>query len=314
MATTSQSPPIKGGVDGARTSGVVERVAELLEVTYRSADLGNVEDVLTENIYILLSLIPASGFTSEYSGSSGRPTRTGQEVTRGPERELRALLRPAGLQEQRARKIKQLLARVLEDNLQREVGPAVGADLTLDYLRDLSESASASFLLSLPGIGPKSANCILAYSLNHPRFAVDTHVERIFRRLGLVSSRRSPNSKVNHTEFESLVPPASANSCTSTSSITGGLYARTAPGNARPVSSCHSATRVSRHPLHQPVRPRLRSISSQGQEVWGRGSGRRVSGSPSPSNGIGMLPRPTEPTIPACPCWKRTLHRSPARG
>jgi DNA (cytosine-5)-methyltransferase 1 len=207
MATTSQSPPIKGGVDGARTSGVVERVAELLEVTYRSADLGNVEDVLTETIYILLSLNTRERVYQRVFRELRKAYPYWAEVLAAPERELRALLRPAGLQEQRARKIKQLLARVLEDNLQREVGPAVGADITLDYLRDLSESASASFLLSLPGIGPKSANCILAYSLNHPRFAVDTHVERIFRRLGLVSSRRSPNSKVNHTEFESLVPP-----------------------------------------------------------------------------------------------------------
>jgi DNA (cytosine-5)-methyltransferase 1 len=84
----------------------------------------------------------------------------------------------------------------------------LGADLTLDYLRDFTEADAASFLLALPGIGPKSANCILSYSLNRPRFAVDTHVERIFRRLGLVPQRRSPNSKIDHAEFESLVPPS----------------------------------------------------------------------------------------------------------
>ena len=34
----------------------MDRIAELLEVTYRSADLGNLDDVLSETVYIMLSL------------------------------------------------------------------------------------------------------------------------------------------------------------------------------------------------------------------------------------------------------------------
>jgi len=204
---TRRLQPVDAGTDAARVRGVVERVAELLEVTYRSADLGNVEDVLTEAIYILLSLNTRERVYQRVFRELRKTYPCWAEVLAAPEHDLQALLRPAGLQEQRTRKIKQLLARVLEDNLQREAGPALGADLTLDYLRDLADGEAAAFLLSLPGIGLKSANCILAYSLNRPRFAVDTHVERIFRRLGLVSPRRAPNSKVDHAEFESIVPP-----------------------------------------------------------------------------------------------------------
>lgn len=207
MTRVRRPQPVKEGQGGAGVRGVVERVAELLEVTYRSADLGNVDDVLTESVYILLSLNTRERVYQRVFRELRLAYPSWAEVLAAPQHKLEALLRPAGLQGQRARKMQQLLARVLEDNLQRNVGPAVGADLTLDYLRGLDEGAAMSFLLSLPGIGPKSAHCILAYSLGHPRFAVDTHVERIFRRLGLVPPRRSPNSKVDHSDFESIVPP-----------------------------------------------------------------------------------------------------------
>lgn len=207
MKRLGQPQLTRAELDKVRVRSVVERVAELLEVTYRSSDLGNIEDVLTEAIYILLSLNTHERVYQRVFRELRLAYPSWAEVLAAPQHKLEALLRPAGLQVQRARKMRQLLARVSKDNLQRNTGPAVGADLTLDYLRNFDESAALSFLLSLPGIGPKSARCILAYSLGHPRFAVDTHVERIFRRLGLVLPRRSPNSKVNHSDFESIVPP-----------------------------------------------------------------------------------------------------------
>ncbi len=41
-------------------------------------------------------------------------------------------------------------------------------------------------LVSLPGVGPKTAACVLLFSLGRPYFPVDTHVHRVARRLGLV--------------------------------------------------------------------------------------------------------------------------------
>ncbi|MDO8506450.1 MAG: endonuclease III, partial [Candidatus Limnocylindria bacterium] len=41
-------------------------------------------------------------------------------------------------------------------------------------------------LVSLPGVGPKTAACVLLFSLDRPYFPVDTHVHRVARRLGLV--------------------------------------------------------------------------------------------------------------------------------
>ena len=44
-------------------------------------------------------------------------------------------------------------------------------------------------LVGLPGVGPKTAACVLLFSLDRPFFPVDTHVYRVARRLGLVDPR-----------------------------------------------------------------------------------------------------------------------------
>jgi endonuclease-3 len=44
-------------------------------------------------------------------------------------------------------------------------------------------------LLELPGVGRKTANCVLAYGFNLPAIPVDTHVHRIFNRLGIVKTK-----------------------------------------------------------------------------------------------------------------------------
>jgi len=44
-------------------------------------------------------------------------------------------------------------------------------------------------LIGLPGVGPKTAACVLLFSLERPYFPVDTHVHRVVVRLGLVAQR-----------------------------------------------------------------------------------------------------------------------------
>ncbi|MBI3622856.1 endonuclease III [Candidatus Pacearchaeota archaeon] len=44
-------------------------------------------------------------------------------------------------------------------------------------------------LLKLPGVGRKTANCVLVYAFEKPAIPVDTHVHRISNRLGLVQTK-----------------------------------------------------------------------------------------------------------------------------
>ncbi len=52
-------------------------------------------------------------------------------------------------------------------------------------------------LLKLPGVGRKTANCVLVYAFEKPAITVDTHVHRISNRLGLVQTKTP-----EETEFE----------------------------------------------------------------------------------------------------------------
>lgn len=185
--------------------GTVERIAELLEVTYRSADLGNItDDVLAETVYILLTLQTHEDVYQRVMGSLRERFPAWLDVMKAPIENVESVLRTGGLQHQRAVKLQNLLWAVYDDNLARGVGPAAGGDLTLEYLRGLDADAAEGFLLRLPGIGVKSARCIEANALKLDRFAVDTHIQRIFNRLNLVTDVRA---KFDHDAFEQAVPP-----------------------------------------------------------------------------------------------------------
>lgn len=185
---------------------VVQRIDELLEVTYRSGDLGNVPDVLSETIYILLSLnTRETVYRRIYRALRARFPRW-LDVADASIDDLSATLQPGGLHGQRARYLKELLIAVNEDNTRRGEGPAASpaVDLTLEYLRNMADVEAESFLLDLPGVGKKTARCVMSYALDRQQFAVDTHVARIFTRLGLVPAW---SGKPDHDAFQEIVPP-----------------------------------------------------------------------------------------------------------
>ena len=184
---------------------LISRIDELLEARYRSADLGNVDDPLDETVYILLSRQTQEPVYRRVFQELRCRYPSWSDVLRTPVEDLAALMQPAGLHEQRARQLKALLGVVQEENRRRGVGMAgtPPADLTLDFLRTLSYQEAERFLIQLPGIGPKSARCVMAYSLDHPAFAVDTHVHRVFSRLGLVTPA---GRKKDHDPFQEAVP------------------------------------------------------------------------------------------------------------
>jgi len=184
---------------------VVERVDELLEAMYRSADLGNVDDVLAETVYIMLSKQTREAVYQRVYAALRTRFPTWLQLRRARLASIERVVRPAGFGNQRAGQLLELMREVDRVNRELGVGPygKAGADLTLEFLREWAAEDAEGFLEDLPGIGPKSARCTLSYALGEDRLAVDTHVRRILTRLGIVADRPG---KPDHDAFEAAVP------------------------------------------------------------------------------------------------------------
>ena len=85
-------------------------------------------------------------------------------------RDVERIVRPIGFYHVKARRIVEV-ARIIRD----EHGGTVPDDLDA--------------LVSLPGVGRKTANCVLVYAFEKPAIPVDIHVHRISNRLGLVDTK-----------------------------------------------------------------------------------------------------------------------------
>jgi endonuclease-3 len=66
--------------------------------------------------------------------------------------------------------------------------------------------ADMDLLLSLPGVGRKTANVIQAVAFGKPTMAVDTHVYRVSHRLGLVTRRENTPYKVEQVLMRNIPP------------------------------------------------------------------------------------------------------------
>ena len=117
-----------------------------------------------------------------------------EDVSKASEEEIADAIRRGGLADQKAPRIKNILTEVLGDS--REENLSWLASVELDEARD--------YLTSLPGVGPKTAACVLLFSLGRRAFPVDTHVQRLARRLALVADSSSPTRTQQY--LESVVP------------------------------------------------------------------------------------------------------------
>lgn len=101
---------------------------------------------------------------------------TWDEILAAPTSGVEDAIRPGGLAPTKSKRLQALLAEV------KERVP----DWELEFLRELPLEEAKQWLTSLPGVGPKTAACVLLFALERPALPVDTHVERVAKRLGLV--------------------------------------------------------------------------------------------------------------------------------
>jgi endonuclease-3 len=114
-----------------------------------------------------------------------------EAVRDAPVEEVEAAIQPGGLHRQKALRIQEIL-RALPDP------PDLG------FLAGLRVEEARAYLMALPGVGRKTAACVLLFAFGMPDVPVDTHVSRVGTRLGLF--RPGAPFEELHDEMLALTP------------------------------------------------------------------------------------------------------------
>jgi endonuclease-3 len=102
---------------------------------------------------------------------------TWKDVRDAPVDVIEEAIRPGGISRVKSARIKSILKAITET--------APGGQLSLDWLVELTVPEAQEYLTSLPGVGRKTAACVLLFALGMRDIPVDTHVSRVGTRLAL---------------------------------------------------------------------------------------------------------------------------------
>ncbi|HZU77858.1 MAG TPA: endonuclease III, partial [Dehalococcoidia bacterium] len=155
-------------------------------------------DATSELVLTILSQHTSDRLSGQAFSRLLQRFRDWDDLRTAPVEEIRECIAIGGLAQQKAPRIKAVL---------EEVRGRTGG-YTLDFLASLPLEEARAWLRSLPGVGPKTAACVLMFALGRPAIPVDTHVYRVGRRLGLIPPRMNVDKA--HAHVEARVPPEEA--------------------------------------------------------------------------------------------------------
>jgi endonuclease-3 len=131
-------------------------------------------------------------------------TRMGswEQVRDAPLAEVEEAIRPGGISKVKSARIQAIL-RAISDGDGRD--SSSGEELSLDWLARAPIAEARDYLLALPGVGRKTAACVLLFAYGLRDVPVDTHVSRVGGRLELL--RAGAPFEELHDEMLALTPP-----------------------------------------------------------------------------------------------------------
>lgn len=172
-------------------------VDEILRVTYGTPDFGHLSDPLDELIFIILSQRTKIKTARKLFERLKEQFPQWKDVLEASEEDLTKIVQFGGRGNLRTGAIRGILETLQE---RREA-------LSLEFLHDLSMEDSYEFLCELPGVGEKTARCVLMYSLEHGTFPADAHIIRIFSRVGLLDSLIGSLEGMEHRKAQEAIAP-----------------------------------------------------------------------------------------------------------
>jgi endonuclease III len=110
----------------------------------------------------------------------GGPRLDWRVVRDAPVAEVEEAIRPGGISKVKSARIQAILLAISDDPRDPP------HELSLDWLPRVPLSEARDYLTALPGVGRKTAACVLLFAYGLPDVPVDTHVSRVGMRLGLL--------------------------------------------------------------------------------------------------------------------------------
>jgi endonuclease-3 len=177
----------RGGVDRAR----VRRIRDRLRAVYGRPVAAPHGHPIAELVLTVLSQSTSDRNRDVAYLRLRARFPTWEEIRDAPNDEVEAAIRPGGISRVKSVRIQQILA-------------ALGDPPSLDHLPDLPVEEARAELMDLPGVGRKTAACVLLFAFGMRDVPVDTHVSRVGSRLGLLSAG-APFERM-HDEMLALTP------------------------------------------------------------------------------------------------------------
>lgn len=115
-------------------------------------------------------------------------------IAAAPVDDIAALIAPSNWAEQKAPRIKAVLAQIIAERGTADIG----------FLAHLPVEQALAWLRALPGVGPKTATLVLLFCFHKPVLPVDTHVHRVSQRVGLIGPRATAEQA--HDLLPQLLP------------------------------------------------------------------------------------------------------------
>ena len=165
-------------------------ISAKLGQTYGHPRLGNYRDPIKEVFYILLSARTSEALYMRAHRNLFRHYPSVDAIAKARIRDVRQHIHVAGLGTKRAIQVVQTARRLVAD---------FGTGMRRK-LRTMPPDEMYAYLVSLPGIGPKSALCVMMYSLDVDVFPVDANIRRIVERLGAIRKGYS------HRQAQKAIP------------------------------------------------------------------------------------------------------------
>ena len=162
-----------------RVRRLLRRAERLLARRYGTPRLGNKRNPISELIFIILSARTQGPNHEAIYRRLRRAFGSWEAVRDASTATIERTIRDAGLSRIKAVQIKLLLQKITTDF----------GSLTAVPFRRMDDRELEQYLTSLPGVGLKTARCVMLYSLDRRVFPVDTHCMRLFENLGIIPRR-----------------------------------------------------------------------------------------------------------------------------